>query len=174
MKQNIIIVLLTSICCFLGWFAAQFHESRQMQASVERAESVKEVQEQTTQTSEQLNRAVVKMDLAVKDIKETAGLPMDEVVNGGIHNLKNRFTYDLGPDGSKKGKPFEKGTFQVLAIVDKDSKVIDVSIINPSEEDILNTMTITQINQLSIPPKNINGKPAKTRYLIPVKYEAYY
>ena len=71
-------------------------------------------------------------DLAVQDIKETAGLPMDEVVNGDIHNLKNRFTYDLEPDGSKQEKPFEKGTFQVLAIVDKDSKVIDVSIINPS------------------------------------------
>ncbi len=174
MKQNIIIVLLTAICCLLGWFAAQFHEEKQLRANAEAVQSVQDVKQQIAQTSQELNRAVVEADLAVQDIKETAGLPMDEVVNGGIHNLKNRFTYEIEPDSSKKGKPFEKGTFQVLAIVDKSGKVIDVSVINPSTEELVNEMTITQIKNLSIPPKIINGKASKTRYLIPVHYEAYY
>ena len=174
MKQNIIIVLLTAICGLLGWVGAQVYEERQAKAHVATAQSVQEVKEKIAQTSEQLNRAVVEADLAVQDIKETAGLPTDDVVNGGIHNLKNKFTYEIEPDSSKKGKPFEKGTFQVLAVVDKSGKVIDVSVINPSTEELVNDMTITQIKNLSIPPKIINGNPSKTRYLIPVHYEAYY
>ena len=169
MKQNIIIVLLTAICCFLGWFAAQFHETHQMQASVERAENVKAVQEQIAQTSEHLNRAVVETDLAVQDIKETAGLPMDEVVNGGVWHS------NPSPRHPDDPQPKETIILQVVAVVDKDGKVIEADLLNRSQYKKLdlNKSAIERIQNTKFPPKIINGQPAKTRYLIPVKYEIY-
>ena len=102
MKQNIIIVLLTAICCLLGWFAAQFHEEKQLRANAEAVQSVQDVKQQIAQTSQELNRAVVEADLAAQDIKETAGLPMDEVVNGGVYNNKSNEVRDPSDPQPKK------------------------------------------------------------------------
>lgn len=168
MKQNIIIVLLTAICGLLGWVGAQVYEERQAKAKTETAQSVQAVQEQIAQTSEQLNRAVVEADLAVQDIKETAGLPMDEVVNGGVYQNKSTEVKDPSDP-----KPKNQGVIQIVAIVDKDGKVIEANLLNRSQFKELNDAALNNTLNKKIPPKIINGQPFKTRYLIPVKYEIY-
>lgn len=168
MKQNIIIVLLTAICGLLGWVGAQVYEERQAKAKTETAQSVQAVQEQIAQTSEQLNRAVVETDLAVQDIKETAGLPMDEVVNGGVYQNKSTEVKDPSDP-----KPKNQGVIQIVAIVDKDGKVIEANLLNRSQFKELNDAALNNTLNKKIPPKIINGQPFKTRYLIPVKYEIY-
>jgi len=147
MKQNIIIVLLTAIFCLLGWFAAQFHEDKQLRANAKAVQSVQDVKQQIAKTSQELNRAVVEADLAVQDIKETAGLPMDEVVNGGIYQNKSTEV--------------------------KDPSDIEANLLNRSQFKELNDAALNNTLNKKIPPKIINGQPFKTRYLIPVKYEVY-
>ncbi|WMC01252.1 TonB-like protein [Inovirus D_HF35_23] len=168
MKQNIIIVLLTAICGLLGWVGAQVYEERQEKAKTETAQSVQAVQEQIAQTSEQLNRAVVEADLAVQDIKETAGLPTDEIVNGGVYDNKSTEVRDPSDP-----QPKNQGVIQIVAIVDKDGKVIEANLLNRSQFKELNDAALNNTLNKKIPPKIINGQPFKTRYLIPVKYEIY-
>ena len=168
MKQNIIIVLLTAIFCLLGLFAAQFHEDKQLRANAKAVQSVQDVKQQIAKTSQELNRAVVEADLAVQDIKETAGLPMDEVVNGGIYQNKSTEVKDPSDP-----KPKNQGVIQIVAIVDKDGKVIEANLLNRSQFKELNDAALNNTLNKKIPPKIINGQPFKTRYLIPVKYEVY-
>lgn len=171
MKQNIIIVLLTAICGLLGWVGAQVYEERQAKAKTETAQSVQAVQEQIAQTSEQLNRAVVEADLAVQDIKETAGLPTDEIVNGGVWQSKA----DGVVDDPSDPKPKQTIILQVVAVVDKDGNVIEADLLNRSQfKNVdINTSALERVKNSKIPPKTINGQPFKTRYLIPIKYEVY-
>ena len=169
MKQNIIIVLLTAICGLLGWVGAQVYEERQAKAKTETVQSIQAVQEQIAQTSEQLNRAVVEADLAVQDIKETAGLPTDEIVNGGVWQSKAEGVVDDPNDP----KPKETIILQVVAVVDKDGKIIETDLLNRSQYKNLdlNASALERIQNTKIPPKIINGQPVKTRYLIPVYFE---
>ena len=169
MKQNIIIVLLTAICCFLGWFAAQFHEERQTRANAEAVQSVQDVKQQIAQTSQELNRAVVEANLAVQDIKETAGLPMDEVVNGGVWQSKA----DGVVDNPSDPKPKQTIILQVVAVVDKEGNVIEADLLNKINRKDADKTILNAIKTSKFPPKIINGQPFKTRYLIPVKYEIY-
>ena len=169
MKQNIIIVLLTAICGLLGWVGAQVYEERQAKAKTETAQSVQAVREQIAQTSEQLNRAVVEADLAVQDIKETAGLPTDEIVNGGVLRSSQIDRHPNDP------KPKQTIVLQIVAVVDTDGKVIEADLLNRSQfKNVdINTSALERVKNSKIPPKTINGQPFKTRYLIPVKYEVY-
>ena len=169
MKQNIIIVLLTAICGLLGWVGAQVYEERQAKAKTETAQSVQAVREQIAQTSEQLNRAVVEADLAVQDIKETAGLPTDEIVNGGVLRSSQ---IDRHPNDPKQKQTI---VLQIVAVVDTDGKVIEADLLNRSQfkNVAINTSALERVKNSKIPPKTINGQPFKTRYLIPVKYEVY-
>ena len=169
MKQNIIIVLLTAICGLLGWVGAQVYEERQAKAKTETAQSVQAVREQIAQTSEQLNRAVVEADLAVQDIKETAGLPTDEIVNGGVLRSSQIDRHPNDP------KPKQTIVLQIVSVVDTDGKVIEADLLNRSQfKNVdINTSALERVKNSKIPPKTINGQPFKTRYLIPVKYEVY-
>lgn len=168
MKQNIIIVLLTAICCLLGWFAAQFHEEKQLRANAEAVQSVQDVKQQIAQTSQELNRAVVEADLAVQDIKETAGLPMDEVVNGGVYNNKSNEVRDPSDPQPKKTI-----VLQIITVVDENGKVIEANLLNSSNRKDADKNIIEYVKNTKIPPKVINGQPVKTRYLVPVTYEIF-
>ena len=168
MKQNIIIVLLTAICGLLGWVGAQVYEERQAKAHVATAQSVQEVKEQIAQTSEQLNRAVVEADLAVQDIKETAGLPTDEIVNGGVYANKSTEVRDPSDPQPKKTI-----VLQIVTVVDENGKVMEADLLNSSNRKEADKSILEYVKNTKIPPKIINGHPVKTRYLVPVTYEIF-
>ena len=168
MKQNIIIVLLTAICGLLGWVGAQVYEERQAKAHVATAQSVQEVKEQLAQTSQELNRAVVEADLAVQDIKETAGLPTDEVVNGGVYANKSTEVRDPSDPQPKKTI-----VLQIITVVDENGKVMEANLLNSSNRKEADKSILEYVKNTKIPPKIINGHPVKTRYLVPVTYEIF-
>lgn len=147
MKQNIIILLLTVICCILGYMAAELGNRKPEQANQT------EIISAASQTEGKF-KAI--------SYKEEVKKPIED---GGYINLP------APPYPTEALENGEEGTTRVEIVVEPDGRVSSTKIVKSSGFKRLDETALKAAQAGNIKPKSINGQPVRSRFVAPFTFK---